>query len=98
MPFSITNAPSTFQVAMNQLFSSYLHRFVIVFFNDILIYSSSMTTHLEHLKLLLQRLYSHQFYVKLSKCLFCKGSIEYLGHIVSSAGIHTDPQKIEAMV
>ena len=98
MPFSLTNAPSTFQAAMNQLFSSYLRRFVIVFFDDILIYSSSMTTHLEHLELVLQRLYSHQFYVKLSKCLFCKGSIKYLGHIVSSTGVHADPQKIEVMV
>ena len=90
-PFILTNASSTFQAAMNQLFSSYLRRFIIVFFDDILIYSSSMTTHLEHLELVLHHLYSHQFYVKLSKCLFCKGSVEYLGHTVSSAGVHVNP-------
>ena len=98
MPFGLTNAPSTFQAAMNQLFSSYLCKFVIVFFDDILIYSSFMIAHLEHLDLVLHHLYSHQFYVKLSKCLFCKGSIQYLGHIIYSAGVHANSKKIEAMV
>ena len=98
MPFGLTNTPSTFQAAVNQLFSSYLCRFVIVFFDDILFYSSFMIAHLEHLELVLHHLYSHQLYVKLSKCLFCKGSIQYLGHIIYSAGVHANSKKIEAMV
>nr|KYP36929.1 Retrovirus-related Pol polyprotein from transposon 17.6 [Cajanus cajan] len=98
MPFSLANAPSTFQATMNQLFSSYLRRFVIIFFDDILIYSYSLDDHLQHLELVLHRLYSHKFYAKLSKCFFCKHSIEYLGHIVSSIGVHANPKKIKAMV
>jgi hypothetical protein len=98
MPFGLTNAPSTFQATMNQLFSQYLRRFVIVFFDDILIYSSSIEDHLVHLELVLQCLLTNCFYVKLSKCLFCQESIEYLGHIVSSQGVHADPAKLDAMV
>ncbi|PNY01861.1 retrotransposon-related protein, partial [Trifolium pratense] len=98
MPFGLTNAPSTFQATMNQLFSQFLRRFVIVFFDDILIYSSSLQDHVVHLEQVLKCLLTHCFYVKLSKCLFCQESIEYLGHIVSSQGVHADPGKIEAMV
>jgi len=97
MPFGLTNAPSTFQATMNQLFSKFLRRFVIVFFNDILIYSSSLDDHLQHLELVLTCLQNNCFYVKLSKCLFCQESIEYLGHIVSSKGVHADPSKLAAM-
>ena len=57
-----------------------------------------MIEHLDHLELVLYQLYSHHFYVKFSKCLFCKESIDYLGHIVSSVGVHADPKKIEVMV
>lgn len=97
MPFGLTNTPSTFQATMNRLFSSFLRRFVIVFFDDILIYSSSLEDHLVHLELVLDCLLTNLFYVKLSKCLFCQDSIDYLGHIVSSQGVHTDPSKLEAM-
>ncbi|XP_045809999.1 uncharacterized protein LOC123904368 [Trifolium pratense] len=98
MPFGLTNAPSTFQATMNQLFSQYLRRFVIVFFDDILIYSSSIGDHLVHLELVLQCLLTNCFYVKLSKCLFCQEAIEYLGHIVSSQGVQADPAKLDVMV
>jgi hypothetical protein len=98
MPFGLTNAPSTFQATMNQLFSQFLRRFVIVFFDDILIYSASLDDHLQHLELVLNCLLANSFYVKLSKCLFCQESVEYLGHIVSSQGVHADPSKLEAMV
>nr|KYP47280.1 Retrovirus-related Pol polyprotein from transposon 17.6 [Cajanus cajan] len=72
--------------------------FLIVFFYYIFIESSSFYYDLQHLELVLHRLYSHKFYAKLSKCLFCKHSIEYLGHIVFSIDVHADPKKIEAMV
>jgi hypothetical protein len=83
---------------MNQLFSPFLRRFVIVFFYDILVYSSSIKDHLNHLDLVLQCLLTNSFFVKLSKCLFCQESIDYLGHIVSSKGVHADPTKLDAMM
>jgi hypothetical protein len=98
MPFGLTNAPSTFQATMNQLFSQFLRRFGIVFFDDILIYSASLDDHLQHLELVLNFLLANSFYVKLSKYLFCQESVEYLGHIVSSQGVHAVPSKLEAMV
>ena len=98
MPFGLTNAPSTFQATINKLFASYLRKFVIVFFVDILVYSSSLTAHVNHLEQVLFRLQEHQFYVKLSKCLFCQEAIDYLGHIVTAGGVKEDPKKIIAMV
>ncbi|KAH9726475.1 hypothetical protein KPL70_008268 [Citrus sinensis] len=98
MPFGLTNAPSTFQAAMNQNFAAYLQKFVIVFFDDILVYSATMADHLVHLEQVLLCLQMHQFFVKLSKCLFCKSSIEYLGHIISAMGVQADPQKVTAML
>ena len=98
MPFGLTNAPSTFQATMNQLFSVFLRKFVIVFFDDILVYSSSVANHIGHLESVLDTLSSNHFYLKLSKCFFCQGQIEYLGHIVTAAGVQANPQKLEAMV
>ena len=99
MPFGLANAPSTFQVTMNRLFSVFLRKFVIVFFfYDILIYSSSFADHIGHLESVLDTLSFNHFYVKLFKCFFCQGQIEYLGHIVTIAGVQADPQKLEAMV
>ena len=98
MLFSLTNAPLTFQATMNRLFSAFLCKFVIVFFDDILVYSSSFADHIGHLVSVLDKLSSHNFYVKLSKCLIFQGQIEYLGHIVTATGVHADPRKLEAMV
>ena len=98
MPFVLTNTPSTFQVTMNHLFASFLPKFVIVFVYDILVYNSSMDEHLFHLEQVLSQLNSNHFFVKLSKCLFCQATIDYLGHIVSTSGVQADSQKIEAMV
>ena len=68
------------------------------FFDDILVYSSSFADHIGHLESVLDTLSSNRFYVKLSKCFFCQGQIEYLGYIVTAAGVQADPQKLEAMV
>ncbi|GJW56723.1 putative reverse transcriptase domain-containing protein [Tanacetum coccineum] len=92
MPFGLTNVPSTFQARMNQLFSPYLRKFVIVFFDDILIYSASLTAHMEHLECVLSCLQAHQFYVKRSKCAFGATTLEYLGHIITGVGVEVDPK------
>jgi len=82
---------------MNVLFQPYLQRFVIVFFDDILIYSKSLDDHVIHLKVMFDCLMTNQFYMKKSKCTFAQPSIEYLGHIVSRKGVGPDPVKICSM-
>ncbi|XP_042031572.1 uncharacterized protein LOC121778308 [Salvia splendens] len=97
MPFGLTNAPSTFQAAMNGIFQPLLRKYVIVFFDDILVYSPTLEDHCSHLEQVLELLQSHQFFVKLSKCSFCSTTVEYLGHLVSDGSLKADPAKIEAM-
>ncbi|XP_042051252.1 uncharacterized protein LOC121796474 [Salvia splendens] len=98
MPFGLTNAPSTFQSAMNAIFRPILRKFVIVFFDDILIYSPCLESHAQHLREVLSILHTHQFFVKLSKCTFCSSTVDYLGHLISDGKLRADPSKIEAMV
>ncbi|XP_057986604.1 uncharacterized protein LOC131171153 [Hevea brasiliensis] len=98
MPFGLCNAPSTFQALMNTAFRPYLRKFVLVFFDDVLIYSPSWETHLEHVQLALQLLRQHQFFIKLSKCAFGLKQIEYLGHVVSGDGVQVDKSKISAIL
>jgi len=98
MPFGLSNAPSTFQNTMNSLFQPHLRRFVIVFFDDILVYSRTLEEHLVHLEIVFQCLLQHQFFLKHSKCTFGQNSLSYLGHIVSAQGVGPDPEKIQAML
>ena len=98
MPFGLTNAPTMFMDLMNWVFQSYLDWFVIVFIDDILVYSSSPKEHSEHLKIVLQTLRERQLYVKLSKCQFWLDRVAFLGHVISSEGVSVDSRKIEAVV
>ena len=98
MPFGLCNVPSTFQAIMNSIFRPYLRKFVLVFFDDILIYSPNWTMHLEHVQQVFEILRQHQFFIKASKCAFGQQELEYLGHIINSHGVKVDPGKIEAML
>ena len=98
MPFGLCNAPSTFQAIMNSIFRHHLHKFILVFFDDILVYSSNWDTHLVHVKQAFEILRQHQFFVKSSKCAFKQQELEYLGHIITIQCIKVDKSKIAAMV
>jgi hypothetical protein len=93
MPFGLCNAPSTFQSLVNHVF----HHFVLVFFDDILIYNKTSTAHLAHVDRVLHLLSQHQLFLKQSKCAFGASEVEYLGHLVGKAGVRVDPKKIEAI-
>jgi len=96
MPFGLCNAPSFFQATMNQLFQPYLHKHIIIFFDDILIYSKTIVDHLLHLENAFQILVSGQFSLKLSKCMFAQQQLEYLGHLVAGEGVRPVPEKVLA--
>ncbi|CAL2228612.1 unnamed protein product [Prunus armeniaca] len=98
MPFGLTNAPSAFMDLMNRVFRPYLDRFVIVFIDDILIYSRTGEGHKKHLRLVLKTLRRKQLYAKLSKCQFWLDRVDFLGHVISVEGIYVDPRKVEAVV
>ncbi|WVZ64465.1 hypothetical protein U9M48_013974 [Paspalum notatum var. saurae] len=98
MSFGLTNAPAYFMNLMNKVFMEYLDKFVVVFIDDILIYSKTEEEHEEHLRLVLQKLRDHKLYAKLSKCEFWLDQVPFLGHIVSKGGIMVDPSKISKIL
>jgi hypothetical protein len=98
MSFGLTNAPAYFMYLMNKLFMEYLDKFVVVFIDDILIFSKSEEEHEEHLRLVLQKLRENQLYAKLSKCEFWLKEVSFLGHIISEGGISVDPSKFESVL
>ena len=98
MPFGFTNAPTLFIDLMNRVFQSYLDRFVIVFIDDILVYSGSPEENLEHLRIVLQTLREWKLYTKLSKCQFWFDKVAFLGHVISAEGVSVDPLKTEVVV
>jgi hypothetical protein len=94
MSFGLTNAPAYFMYLTNSVFMTELDKIVVVFIDDILIYSKNETEHVKHLRIVLQRLRDHKLYAKFSKCEFWLDSVKFLGHTISSEGIFVDPSKI----
>ena len=98
MPFGLTNAPATFMDLMNKVFHPYLNQFVVIFIDDILVYSKDAQEHEHHLRIVLQTLRENKLFEKLSKCDFWLKEVSFLGHIVSDEGIRVDPVKIKAIM
>ncbi|KAD3640220.1 hypothetical protein E3N88_29443 [Mikania micrantha] len=97
MPFGLTNAPAVFMDLINRVCKPYLDKFVIVFIDDISIYSQTKEDHEQHLKLILELLATEKLYAKFSKCEFWLREVQFLGHVINETGIHVDPSKIEAI-
>jgi hypothetical protein len=98
MSFGLTNALTRFMYLMNSIFILELDKFVVAFIDDILIYSTSMKEHEEHLRIVLQRLRDHKLYAKFSKCEFWNKEVAFLGHVVSPEGIVVDPCKVKVVL
>jgi hypothetical protein len=98
MPFGLTNAPSTFQSLMNEIFRDVMRKFVLVFFDDILIYSRSWGEHMDHLAIVFNILWTNKLYVRKSKCSFGQIRVNYLGHVIDREGVAVDPEKIRSML
>jgi hypothetical protein len=98
MSFVLTNAPAYFMYLMNSVFMTELDKFVMVFINDILIYSKNEKEHAEHLRIVLQHLRDHKLYAKFSKCEFWLDSLKLLGHTISKEGIFVDPNKVQEVL
>jgi hypothetical protein len=98
MSFGLTNAPAYFIYLMNSVFMPELDKFVVVFIDDILIYSKNLEDHARHLHVVLQRLRDHRLYAKFSKCEFWLDTVKFLGHTISSNGISVDPSKVQEVL
>ena len=98
MLFGLTNAPAVFMDLMQRVFRPYLDQFMVLFLDDILVYSKSREDHEKHLRLVLQLLREHKLYAKFSKCEFWLEKVVFLGHVISREGIEVDPTKVEAVV
>ena len=98
MLFGLTNAPAIFMDYMNRIFRPYLDKFVVVFIDDILIYSKNEKEHEEHLRIVLQILKEKKLFAKLSKCEFWLSEVKFLGHVISQEGVAVDPSKVKAVL
>jgi hypothetical protein len=97
MPFGLTNASSTFQALMNDVLRSFIHKFVLVFFDVILVFRRSWSEHLQHVKQVFQALCANKLTLKRTKCSFGEAKVAYLGHIILVAGVAMDPTKVETI-
>ncbi|KAL0303326.1 UNVERIFIED_CONTAM: Retrovirus-related Pol polyprotein from transposon [Sesamum radiatum] len=97
MPFGLMNAPATFSTLMNQVLHGFLDEFVVVYLEDIVIYSRTLAEHVEHLRQVLARLCEYELYAKVSKCSFAQETISFLGHIMERGHIRMDPKKVQAI-
>ena len=97
MPFGLTNVPAAFMDLMNRVFKPYLDQFVVVFIDDILVYSKSRKEHERHLSIVLQTLRDKQLYAKLKKCELWLDKVSFLGHVVTKDGISVDPGKVDVV-
>jgi Reverse transcriptase (RNA-dependent DNA polymerase)/Aspartyl protease len=97
MPFGLTNAPATFMTLMNDILRPFLDKFIVVYLDDILIYSKNEAEHQQHLAMVLQVLRDHQLYAKASKCEFFKSEVGFLGHMVGASGMRMEPDKVDAI-
>jgi hypothetical protein len=95
MSFGLTNVPTYFMYLMNKVFIEYLDKFVVVFINDILIFSRMEEEHEKHLILVLEKLRSNKLYAKFSKCEFWLTEVAFLGHVISAGGVSVDPGKVK---
>ena len=98
MPFGLMNTPAAIMNLMHRVFQPYLDQFVVVFVDDILIYSQSEEEHEDHLRVFLQLLRDHQLYAKFNKCEFWLTEVKFLGHVVPALGVLVDPEKVEAVM
>jgi hypothetical protein len=98
MSFGLTNAPAYFMYLMNLVFMPELDKFVVVFIDDILIYSKNTKDHRKHLRIVLTRLREHKLYAKFSKCKFWLKKVPFLGHVLSNEGISVDPTKVQEVL
>ncbi|GKA58160.1 putative reverse transcriptase domain-containing protein [Tanacetum coccineum] len=97
MPFGLTNAPAVFMDLMNHVCKPYLDKFIIVFIDDILVYSRNKEEHANHLRIILELLRKEKLYAKFSKCDFWIRIVQFLGHLIDSQGLHVDPAKIKGL-
>jgi hypothetical protein len=95
MSFGLTNVPANFMYLMNKVFMKYLDKFVVVFIDDILIFSKTEEEHEKHLRMVLEKLRSNKLYAKFSKCEFWLSKVTFLGHVISTGGVSVDPGKVK---
>jgi hypothetical protein len=98
MPFGLTNTPAVFMDLMNRVFRPYLDKSVVIFIDDILVYSNTYLEHEQYLRIVLKTLREHRLYVKLSKCEFWLKEVTFLRHVISAEGIFVDPRKVEVLL